>query len=63
VHPSHALARISLRSADGRLPSTTQREGTHEIHADVSIKPGAKRRDEAIARFKKTGGQPPKAPS
>lgn len=25
-----------------------------------AIKPGGNRRDEAIARFKKTGGQPPK---
>jgi hypothetical protein len=38
-------------------------EETMKFMLTFSIKPEAKGRDEAIARFKATGGQPPKASS
>jgi hypothetical protein len=52
LHPRRADLRISWSTSSGRI--------VMKFMLTFSIKPETKARDEAIARFKATGGQPPK---
>jgi hypothetical protein len=59
VHQSRSLPYLP-QAAGRRPPHAFVRGDVDEIHADLRHQAETKGRDEAIARFKKSGGQPPK---